>query len=87
MNMSAKTGRHMEKLVPALEAALASWDRRIPTARLNAFLAGQAQGRGLEDSLHIGAIAAAEVISHYGARPEADLAAVRGPPAVLRHGL
>jgi sugar/nucleoside kinase (ribokinase family) len=37
------------------------------------FLAGQAQGRDLEQSLRIGAIAAAEVISHYGARPEADL--------------
>jgi len=40
------------------------------------FLAGLAQGRGLEDSLRIGAIAAAEVISHYGARPEADLKAL-----------
>lgn len=40
------------------------------------FLAGQAQGRGLEGSLRIGAIAAAEVISHYGARPEADLQAL-----------
>jgi sugar/nucleoside kinase (ribokinase family) len=37
------------------------------------FLVGQAQGRGLEDSLRIGSIAAAEVISHFGARPEADL--------------
>ena len=37
------------------------------------FLAGQAQGRPLKDSLTMGAIAAAEVISHYGARPEADL--------------
>ena len=37
------------------------------------FLAGQAQGRSLRDSLTMGAIAAAEVISHYGARPEADL--------------
>jgi len=37
------------------------------------FLAGQVQGRSLEDSLHMGAIAAAEVISHYGARPEAKL--------------
>ena len=37
------------------------------------FLAGQAQGRSLEDSLRMGAIAAAEVISHYGARPEAKL--------------
>jgi sugar/nucleoside kinase (ribokinase family) len=40
------------------------------------FLAGQTQGRSLEDSLSIGAIAAAEVISHYGARPEADLKAL-----------
>jgi sugar/nucleoside kinase (ribokinase family) len=40
------------------------------------FLAGQAQGRSLEQSLRIGAIAAAEVISHYGARPETDLEAL-----------
>jgi sugar/nucleoside kinase (ribokinase family) len=40
------------------------------------FLAGQAQGRSLKDSLTMGAIAAAEVISHYGARPEADLKAL-----------
>jgi sugar/nucleoside kinase (ribokinase family) len=40
------------------------------------FLTGFAQGRSLEDSLRIGAIAAAEVISHYGARPEADLEAL-----------
>jgi len=40
------------------------------------FLAGHAQGRSNEDSLRIGAIAAAEVISHYGARPEADLKAL-----------
>jgi len=40
------------------------------------FLAGRAQGRGLEQSLRLGAIVAAEVISHYGARPEADLRAL-----------
>lgn len=38
VNISAATGRHSEKLVPALETALESWDRRIPTGRLNAFL-------------------------------------------------
>lgn len=38
VNLSAQTGRHVQKLVPALETALASWDRRIPTGRLNAFL-------------------------------------------------
>jgi sugar/nucleoside kinase (ribokinase family) len=40
------------------------------------FLAGLAQERSIEDSLRMGAIAAAEVISHYGARPEADLRAL-----------
>lgn len=40
------------------------------------FLYGHVQGRGLEECLRIGAIAAAEVISHYGARPEADLKAL-----------
>jgi GTP-binding protein len=38
VNISARTGRHTEKLVPALETALDSWDARIPTAKLNAFL-------------------------------------------------
>ncbi|MFF0298680.1 ribosome biogenesis GTPase Der [Kitasatospora sp. NPDC004615] len=38
VNVSAKTGRHMEKLVPAIETALAGWETRITTARLNAFL-------------------------------------------------
>lgn len=37
------------------------------------FLAGQAEGRSIADSLTMGAICAAEVISHYGPRPEADL--------------
>jgi sugar/nucleoside kinase (ribokinase family) len=40
------------------------------------FLFGQARGMELEQSLRIGAIAAAEVISHFGARPEADLKAL-----------
>jgi GTP-binding protein len=39
VNISAKTGRHMEKLVPALETALASWDTRIATGKFNALLA------------------------------------------------
>lgn len=38
VNISAKTGRHLEKLVPALELALESWDTRIPTGKFNAFL-------------------------------------------------
>ncbi|MCZ7461193.1 ribosome biogenesis GTPase Der [Streptomyces sp. WMMC940] len=38
VNVSAATGRHMEKLVPAIETALAGWETRVPTGRLNAFL-------------------------------------------------
>lgn len=42
------------------------------------FLAGEARGLGLEQSLKLGAICAAEVIQHYGARPEKDLRALAG---------
>jgi sugar/nucleoside kinase (ribokinase family) len=42
------------------------------------FLLGEARGLGLERSLRLGAIAAAEVIQHYGARPEQDLKALAG---------
>jgi GTPase len=38
VNIAAKTGRHVDKLVPALEAALEGWSTRVPTAKLNAFL-------------------------------------------------
>lgn len=37
------------------------------------FLSGYIEKRSMEDCLTIGAVAAAEVISHYGARPEANL--------------
>jgi sugar/nucleoside kinase (ribokinase family) len=46
------------------------------------FLTGEARGLSLEQSLKLGAIAAAEVISHYGARPEADLRTLAGELAV-----
>jgi GTPase len=37
VNISAKTGRAVQKLVPAMEGALASWDKRISTGQLNTF--------------------------------------------------
>ena len=40
------------------------------------FLFGHVRGRAVQDSLTLGAVCAAEVISHYGARPEADLPAL-----------
>jgi sugar/nucleoside kinase (ribokinase family) len=42
------------------------------------FLLGHARGKDLRGSLQLGAICAAEVIQHYGARPEADLRALAG---------
>lgn len=38
VNLSAKTGWHRDRLAPALRTALANWEKRIPTAKLNAFL-------------------------------------------------
>ena len=38
--------------------------------------AGIAQGRPMAECLVMGAVCAAEIISHYGARPEADIAAL-----------
>ncbi len=40
------------------------------------FLSGHVRGESLKRCLEMGAVAAAEVISHYGARPEADLQAL-----------
>ncbi|MFM5886467.1 MAG: adenosine kinase [Novosphingobium sp.] len=42
------------------------------------FLFGHVRGLALEQCLRLGAICAAEIISHYGARPEADLKALTG---------
>ena len=38
VNVSAATGWHVDRLVPALETALASWETRVQTGRLNAWL-------------------------------------------------
>jgi GTPase len=38
VNISAKTGRAVQKLVPALDGALESWDKRIPTGQLNSWI-------------------------------------------------
>nr|WP_308129381.1 ribosome biogenesis GTPase Der [Actinoplanes polyasparticus] len=38
VNISAKTGRAVDKLTPALRKALASWEQRVPTGALNQWL-------------------------------------------------
>jgi GTP-binding protein len=38
INVTALTGWHIDRLVPALEKALAGWETRVTTGQLNAFL-------------------------------------------------
>ncbi len=38
INVTARTGWHVDRLVPALDKALAGWETRITTGALNAFL-------------------------------------------------
>ena len=38
VNISAKTGRSVQRLIPNIERALEGWETRIPTGRLNQFL-------------------------------------------------
>jgi GTP-binding protein len=40
VNISAATGRHVDRLVPALNLALDGWETRVPTGRLNAWITG-----------------------------------------------
>jgi GTP-binding protein len=43
VNISAKTGRAVDKLAPALHQALSSWDLRVPTGVLNQWLTALVQ--------------------------------------------
>jgi len=38
VNVSARTGRAVDRLAPALRTALSGWEQRLPTGRLNAWL-------------------------------------------------
>jgi len=38
VNVTARTGWHVDRLVPVLDAALAGWETRVPTGQLNTFL-------------------------------------------------
>lgn len=38
VNVAAKTGWHRDRLAPAIRTALDSWERRVPTSKLNSFL-------------------------------------------------
>jgi GTP-binding protein len=44
VNISALTGRSVERLAPALRTALASWDQRVSTGQLNQFITTLVRG-------------------------------------------
>ena len=74
--MAFENGEHVE--IPA-----APVERIIDTTGAGdlfaaGFLAARCRGRPLKACLETGSIAAAEIISHFGARPEADLQALTG---------
>jgi GTPase len=43
VNVSAHTGRAVDKLAPSLRTALANWERRVPTGQLNSWLTALVQ--------------------------------------------
>jgi GTP-binding protein len=43
VNVSARTGRAVDKLAPALRTALENWERRVPTGQLNSWLTALVQ--------------------------------------------
>ncbi|GAA5192223.1 ribosome biogenesis GTPase Der [Rugosimonospora acidiphila] len=43
VNVSAKTGRAVERLAPALHQALANWEKRVPTGQFNQWLTALVQ--------------------------------------------
>jgi sugar/nucleoside kinase (ribokinase family) len=66
-----------------VEVAAAPVDKVVDTTGAGdlfaaGFIAARCRGRDLRGSLEAGSVAAAEVISHFGARPESDLRALVG---------
>ena len=79
INISAATGWHTDRLVPALERALAGWETRVPTGRLNAWLSGAGRGDAAAGTRRQ---AAEDPLRHPGGRAPAALRPVHvGLPA------
>ena len=73
VNISAKTGRAVQKLVPAMETALASWDTRIADRPAEHLGQGDRGGHAAAGAWRQ---AAAHSVRHPGHRPAADVRAV-----------
>ncbi len=73
VNISAKTGRSVQKLVPALDTALESWDMRISTGRLN--IVPQGAGRR-HTAAGARRQAAPDLVRHPGHHTTADVRVV-----------
>jgi GTPase len=43
VNLSARTGRAVDRLAPVLRTALANWEKRVPTSQLNSWLTALVQ--------------------------------------------
>ena len=73
VNISAMTGRHVERLVPAIEQALAGWEQRISTGQLNTWLNAAHRGHPAAAARRQ---AAARPVRHPGGHQAAALRAV-----------
>ncbi len=90
VNISAKTGWHKDRLVPALDTALESWDKRIPTGtpqRVPGRTRGRAPAPGPRRQAaphpvrHAGVQPAAEVRALHHRVPGSGLPPLHHPPA------
>ena len=73
VNISAKTGRAVRKLAPAMRTALDNWDRRVPTGQLNQWLADIVAATPPPGARRQ---AAEDPVRDAGAEPAADVRAV-----------
>ena len=81
VNISAKTGRSVEKIAPALRTALTNWERRVPTGQLNQFITSLVQATPHPIR---GRPGAADPVRDSGRRPPAEVRAVHHRPARCR---
>ena len=82
---SARTGRAVERLFPAIDAVLAEWARRVPTARLNAWLAEAVAAT--PPPLHHGRALRLRYVTQVGVGPPTFRVFTSGelPPAYVRY--